>query len=137
MTSPGPNAILLTVRCDIRYTAEEKEIYDEIKELWGNDPDFCQRLIVAFTFGDRQDEKLEKELPSVCPELQSVLNDAGNRYLLFNNKASSAEKQDAVELLLSMIGKIGEVLLSLLFFLLFFPRLLLAHTLYSRCMIIK
>ena len=109
MTSPGPNAILLTVRCDIRYTVEEKETYDEIKELWGNDPDFCQRLIVAFTFGDRQDDELEEKLTSVCPDLLSVLNDAGNRYVLFNNKASPAKKQEAVKRL------IGEVLLYLLF----------------------
>ena len=64
LTSPGPTIILMTVRCDIRYTAEEKVIYDEIKKLWGN-TDFSRRLVVAFTFGDRQDDNLEEELLSL------------------------------------------------------------------------
>ena len=114
LTSPGPTTILMTVRCDIRYTAEEKVVYDEIKELWDNDTDFCQRLVVAFTFGDRQDENLGDELRDVCRELQSVLKDAGNRYVLFNNKAQLTEKRTAVNELLSMTGSTGEVWLLLL-----------------------
>lgn len=26
-----------------------------MKELWANDKDFCQRLVVAITFGDKVD----------------------------------------------------------------------------------
>ena len=41
---------------------------------------------MAFTYGDLQDNPIEEELKTVCPELQSVLKDAGRRYVVFNNK---------------------------------------------------
>nr|KAG5692883.1 hypothetical protein BaRGS_002318 [Batillaria attramentaria] len=84
LTAPGPSAVLLTVRTDIRYTPEEYDIYRQIKQLWGSD--LTKRLVVAFTFGDRQDQDLEEELKVVCPELKSVLRDASGRYVVFNNK---------------------------------------------------
>lgn len=83
LTSPGPSAILLTVRCDVRYTAEEYDIYKKIKAAWADDS-FKHVLVVAFTFGDRQDTDLDEELKTVCPELKNVLKDSGGRYALFN-----------------------------------------------------
>ncbi|XP_076457908.1 GTPase IMAP family member 4-like [Babylonia areolata] len=79
LTESNPSIVLLTVRCDIRYTPEEHAIYREIMALW---PWLKKRLMVAFTFGDRQDVPLELELQIVCPELKSVLSDAGNEYVV-------------------------------------------------------
>ena len=68
-----------------RYTAEEHAIYRQIQRLWG-DNTLQHRLVVVFTFGDCQDEPIEEELKTVCPELKSVLRDAEHRYVVFNNK---------------------------------------------------
>ncbi|XP_025083374.1 GTPase IMAP family member 4-like isoform X2 [Pomacea canaliculata] len=81
----GKFAILLAVRCDVRYTAEEYDIYRKMKRAWG-DNSFTNHLVVVFTFGDRQDRDIHEELKTVCWELRSVLADAGNRYVLFNNR---------------------------------------------------
>lgn len=84
-------AVLLAVRCDVRYTKEEYDIYKEFKTLWGEG--ICSHLIVAFTFGDRQDRPLNQELNSVNPELKSLLNDAGGQYVLFNDMSDSNAKK--------------------------------------------
>ncbi|KAK7497547.1 hypothetical protein BaRGS_00011187, partial [Batillaria attramentaria] len=73
--SSRPYAVLLAVRCDVKYTPEEWEIYRKIKDAWDGS-EMCKRLVVAFTFGDRQDKQIEKELKEVCQELKSVLKDA-------------------------------------------------------------
>ena len=83
MATSKPTLVLLAVRCDVRYTAEEYDIYRQILRLWGSDS-LRQRLVVAFTFGDRQDRDIQDELKTVCPELKSVLRDAKNRYVVFN-----------------------------------------------------
>ena len=89
LISPGPDVILLAVRCDVRYTAEEYAIYKMMKEAW-NETTFCKRLVLAFTFADRQDQDIKTELKTVCHELQSVLKDAGHRYvcLLYTSDAA-------------------------------------------------
>ncbi|XP_025083377.1 GTPase IMAP family member 4-like [Pomacea canaliculata] len=102
-----PDAVLLAVRCDVRYTAEEFAIYQQVKKIWGHD--LCRRLVVAFTFGDRQDRDLGEELGTVCHELKSVLKDASDRYVLFRGPASS-ENEGAVELLLEKIDKLKRLL---------------------------
>lgn len=90
LTSPSPTAILLAIRCDVRYTQEEYELYRQIKFFWG-DNNFCRRLVVVFTFGDRQDRPIDQELKTVCPELKGVLKDAGNRYVIFDKTRDGNE----------------------------------------------
>lgn len=80
---PFPSAVLLTVRCDVRYTPEEYALYRQIKLNWG-DKNFLKRLVVVFTFGDRQDNPIDEELKTVCPELKNVLKDANKRYVVFD-----------------------------------------------------
>ncbi|KAK7105408.1 GTPase IMAP family member 9-like isoform X1 [Littorina saxatilis] len=91
-THPYPTAVLLTIRCDVRYTAEEHAIYRQIQRLWG-DNSLQSRLVVAFTFGDCQDKPIAEELKTVCPELISVLRVAGQRYFMFNNKDKHSDEQ--------------------------------------------
>nr|KAG5703204.1 hypothetical protein BaRGS_034115 [Batillaria attramentaria] len=47
LSKPGPHVLLLTVRCDVRYTAEEHDIYREVKRLWGDEQEFCQQLVAS------------------------------------------------------------------------------------------
>ncbi|KAK7471887.1 hypothetical protein BaRGS_00035471, partial [Batillaria attramentaria] len=87
LTGNNPSAFLLAVRCDFRYTPEEYSIYGRILQLIGKQF-VCDRLIVAFTFGDQQDRSIEEELelPTASTELRTVLRDARHRYVIFNNK---------------------------------------------------
>ena len=85
LTKHAPTVILLAVRCDVRYTAEEYAIYRQILKLWGKHS-LRRSLVVAFTFGDRQDRDIREELKTVCPELKQVLKDANGRYRVFNNQ---------------------------------------------------
>lgn len=91
LTKPFPKAVLLTVRCDVRYTKEEYDIYRQIINIWG-DNSLHARLVVVFTFADRQDAPIEEELKSVCQELKSVLANARHRYVLFSNKETDSEE---------------------------------------------
>ncbi|KAK7100335.1 uncharacterized protein [Littorina saxatilis] len=84
--------VVLTVRCDARYSPAEYEVYRQIKQLWGHD--LVKRLVVAFTFGDtREDQSLdmEHELANVWPELKHVMKDANNRFVVFNNEAGNMD----------------------------------------------
>ncbi|XP_025110108.1 GTPase IMAP family member 4-like [Pomacea canaliculata] len=104
MTASFPSAILLAVRCDVRYTAEEYDIYKKIKNAWA-DKSFLDNLIIVFTFGDRQDKDLAEELKTVCPELKNVLKDSNNNYVLFNNKVSKEAMEEQVKEFISRIKK--------------------------------
>lgn len=92
--------VLVAVRCDVRYTAEEHNIYRQIKSHWG-DNSLCEKLVVLFTFGDRQDGDLEEELKTVCPELKSLLHDANNRYVMYNRDSQNNKE---------LVSKIQDVL---------------------------
>nr|KAG5700195.1 hypothetical protein BaRGS_011038 [Batillaria attramentaria] len=61
LACPGPDAVLLTVRCDIRYTPEELEIYRQIRDHWGDDS-LHKHLVVLFTVGDCLDQSIEEEV---------------------------------------------------------------------------
>ena len=63
--------------------------------------------MVAFTFGDRQDEDLGRELELVCSELKSVLKDASHRYVLFNDRDSQQGKGQQVKNLLELVQRLG------------------------------
>nr|KAG5703205.1 hypothetical protein BaRGS_034116 [Batillaria attramentaria] len=104
LASPFHRAILLAVRCDVRYTGEEYDIYRQIKFYWG-DKEFCKRLVVVFTFADRQDRPLGEELKTVCPELRSVLKDAGHRYVVFNKN----DEHNKEKLWTSLLGYVTEM----------------------------
>lgn len=95
-TTPHPSLILLAIRCDVRYTREEYDIYANARQLLGQDS-VKEKLVVAFTFGDRQDGDIGEQLKTVCRELQNVLRDAGGRYVVYNEKAIEAEKKTFVK----------------------------------------
>ena len=107
MLSSEPDVILLAVRCDVRYTAEEFELYKTLKKEL-KIPKFKTRLVLAFTFGDRQDKDIETELQTVCGELQSVLKDASKRYVVFNNRASWADRNIMTEKFFTVLSDMSK-----------------------------
>ncbi|XP_025111455.1 GTPase IMAP family member 8-like [Pomacea canaliculata] len=80
-----PDIILLAIRCDVCYSAEEHQMYQQIKKVLG-EKYFTSILIVAFTFGDRLGKNIDEELKTVCSELKDVLKEAGHRYIVFSNE---------------------------------------------------
>ncbi|XP_076457892.1 GTPase IMAP family member 8-like isoform X2 [Babylonia areolata] len=106
LTNSLPDVIILTVRCDVRYTKEEHDIYQAIQDRWGDRSVFQKRLMVAFTFGDRQDEDLEEELEMVCEELKSVLKDAKNRFVQVNNRARGEGKMEQLDNICRQLNRV-------------------------------
>ena len=94
MTAPGPSAILFLVRCD-KIDNEDYAFYTAVKKLWGDDS-FCRRLIVVLTFSDKLgstsvEEKLDK---TKNKHLNTIVAEAGNRYIPVDNVAKHKEKPD-------------------------------------------
>ncbi|XP_076457511.1 GTPase IMAP family member 9-like [Babylonia areolata] len=81
----SPSLVLVAVRCDVRYTNEEFEVYREIERFWGAQS-LNKHLAVAFTFGDRQDYDIGDDVRNPPPELGALLKKAKKHYLLFNQK---------------------------------------------------
>ncbi|KAK7487678.1 hypothetical protein BaRGS_00021097 [Batillaria attramentaria] len=102
LACPGPDAVLLTVRCDIRYTPEELEIYRQIRDHWGDDS-LHKHLVVLFTVGDCLDQSIEEEVKSACDELKEILKDAHHRRVVFNAKTTKEEKWKQSQQLLSIV----------------------------------
>lgn len=99
--------VVVVIRCDVRYTAEEYAIYKQIKEHWGSD--FCKHLVVAFTFGDRLQQDLDdfgQQLENGCPEVVNVLRDANQQYVVFDcsaGKYDEPQHKDSVDKLMKLI----------------------------------
>ncbi|XP_025111180.1 GTPase IMAP family member 8-like [Pomacea canaliculata] len=100
--SCDPDVILLAIRCDLRYTAEEYQIYEQIKKVLGEEY-VKQRLTVAFTFGDRQDMDIEEELKTICKELKAVLADAEGRYIVFSSQDKDEDKKRQLIHLMNLV----------------------------------
>lgn len=82
---PGPDVILLVIRADGPYTDEDYKVYDTVKRMWGTGPfqdHFTSRLVIVFTFAEKNQKDLHKTLKKhASPDLSVVMKDAGNRYI--------------------------------------------------------
>ncbi|KAL8616115.1 hypothetical protein ACOMHN_066602 [Nucella lapillus] len=85
LASEAPSMVLVAVRCDVRFTAEEYDVYSEILRFWRADS-LDRTLVVAFTFGDLQDYDIAEDVKSPPPELGQILKRAKKRHLVFTNK---------------------------------------------------
>ena len=109
----NPDAVLLVVCCDRRYTKEEYEIYMQLKSLLQKKLPQGTRLqdslVVVFTMGGSLNGMdLGVVLSEVCDELQSVLGEAGQRYVVFDNMADDEGKKASVDTLLEIVQSKGE-----------------------------
>ena len=111
MTSPGPTAILLTVRCDVSFNQSDCDAFSELKELWGDHNAFCRRLLVVFTFSDKN-PTFNKEAPvEDMPKLKEILSqdeDVRTTHILVNNTATSKANQRVVKELLFIVNAVGK-----------------------------
>lgn len=112
IVSPGPHAVLLVVRLDVRFTEEEAHSVQEVRNLFGNA--IMRHVIVVFTFGDQLEQGVDeatalRECLRNCYEgLEKLLKDVDNRHVVFNNKGSAAVKYNQVrQLLLTIRGMLS------------------------------
>lgn len=104
LMAPGPHVLLLVVKGADRFTKEEMDAYEQLKDMFG--PSFTNYIIVVFTGIDQLQSEgttLEKQFANALDRLKTVLREAGNRYFGINNKASQTERQDQGRLLIQMI----------------------------------
>ena len=107
MAFPGPSAIILAVHGEIKFTQQERDVYEEVKKLWGDDNDFCCRLIIVFTFADRLEKSIVGALGGVSPELKGILAQAGNMCVEVSNTGSPEKKRQAVKKILDSVKTLG------------------------------
>ncbi|WOG81590.1 hypothetical protein DCAR_0100741 [Daucus carota subsp. sativus] len=96
MAKDGVHAVLVVLSVKTRFSEEEEAVVNSLKALFGNK--LTDYMIIVFTGGDdlEDDEKtLEDYLGDECPKpLQKLLDQCGNRRVLFDNKTRNQEKKD-------------------------------------------
>ncbi|XP_036416439.1 GTPase IMAP family member 8-like [Colossoma macropomum] len=92
LLAPGPHAFLIVLSLG-RFTKEELETLDLIKMTFG--PKAAMFTIVLFTGGDNLGNKSIEQFieESNIEQINKLLRDCGNRYIVFNNK----EKEDRTQ----------------------------------------
>ncbi|XP_040905046.1 GTPase IMAP family member 4-like [Toxotes jaculatrix] len=83
--APGPHIFLVVIKVG-RFTQEEKQTVQKIKELFGKDAD--RYSMVLFTGADFLDTTIEDFLDE-SPDLQELVHRCNGQYHVFNNKLSS------------------------------------------------
>ncbi|XP_052010837.1 GTPase IMAP family member 8-like [Xyrauchen texanus] len=100
LSAPGPHVFIIVLRVG-RITQVELDTLDLIKKIFG--PKAAQFSIVLFTRGDDLDDQSIGDYvrTSKSAELEKLIRDCGNRFLVFNNKEEQDQTQ--VNQLLNMI----------------------------------
>ncbi|XP_044621717.1 GTPase IMAP family member 7-like [Equus asinus] len=104
---PGPHAIVMVLRLG-RYTQEEQNTIALIKALFGKAS--MKHMIILFTGkDDLEGQRLSDFIAEADVKLRSVVQECGDRFCAFNNRADEAEKeaqvQELVELIENMVQK--------------------------------
>ncbi|XP_042559920.1 GTPase IMAP family member 9-like [Clupea harengus] len=93
-SSPGPHAFLLVIQVG-RFTKEEQNAVRALQELFGEKS--ADYMIVLLTHGDELGRQTISDYVAHChPKLQSVIQNCGGRYHVFNN--NSTDRTQVVEL---------------------------------------
>ncbi|KAL7977874.1 hypothetical protein Chor_010826 [Crotalus horridus] len=102
--TPGPHAILCVMHPG-RWTQEEKETLQLVKELFGHKGQ--NYMILLFTHKeDLEDTTLEEFISKGNVLLQELVAQCGHRCLAFNNKAEGEERESQVAELMRMIDQL-------------------------------
>jgi hypothetical protein len=124
LTVPGPHAMLFVINIDSRFTEEEEKAYKQLRGLFARH--LADHIIVVFTRsekyyrGGKSDEEAEREavkMFNACkekteearrqkrrvPDINSVLQDAQQRFVLFCNNGDQDTKDRQVLRLLEKI----------------------------------
>ncbi|XP_059567559.1 GTPase IMAP family member 7-like [Myotis daubentonii] len=104
-SSPGPHAIILVLQLG-RYTEEEQNTVELIKELFGKSA--MNHMIVLFTRKDNLGDQTLDEFLNEAGNLQSIVQECGNRCCAFNNLQSieNTEKEAQLQELVDLIEKV-------------------------------
>lgn len=107
LLSPGPHVFLLVLRIG-RFTAEEKDTLNMIKETFGKNAGMFS--IIIFTHGDElQEQTIERCLEDTDSQMKKLIRDCGGRYHVIDNTKLDHDKQitDLLENINSMVEKNG------------------------------
>ncbi|KAL1277339.1 hypothetical protein QQF64_024012 [Cirrhinus molitorella] len=89
---PGPHAVLLIIRVDIRFKETQRKALQGHLDLLGER--VWSHTIVLFTHGDSLlDTSIEQHIESEGQDLQWLLDKCGNRYHVLNNQNRSDHTQ--------------------------------------------
>ncbi|XP_070463073.1 GTPase IMAP family member 4 isoform X1 [Equus przewalskii] len=101
LTSPGPHALLLVVSLG-RYTQEEQKATEKILKMFGHKA--RRYMILLFTRKDDLEGTHFRDYLKVAPKvIQELMKEFGDRYCLFNNKATGAEQEAQRAQLLALV----------------------------------
>uniref|UniRef100_A0A3B4EGX3 AIG1-type G domain-containing protein n=1 Tax=Pygocentrus nattereri TaxID=42514 RepID=A0A3B4EGX3_PYGNA len=105
MAAPGPHVFLLVLSIGQRFTQEEQDTVNMIKDTFGEK---CKMYtIVVFSKGDfLKGNTIEQYIEKSGPTMKRFLFDFGNRYHVLNNsnKSSSTQVTDLLEKIDSMVA---------------------------------
>uniref|UniRef100_A0A9L0IB83 AIG1-type G domain-containing protein n=1 Tax=Equus asinus TaxID=9793 RepID=A0A9L0IB83_EQUAS len=103
LTSPGPHALLLLLVVSLgRYTQEEQKATEKILKMFGHKA--RRYMILLFTRKDDLEETHFRDYLKVAPKvIQELMKEFGDRYCLFNNKATGAEQEAQRAQLLALV----------------------------------
>ncbi|XP_025082554.1 GTPase IMAP family member 4-like isoform X1 [Pomacea canaliculata] len=112
VAEPGPHVILMVLRSDRRFTAEEYTAYITLKGMFGND--FCKFLFLVFVGIDQvtgNPDERQSALESLIhekslPTLQELISDSSSRYFAVDNKAQPEDRRQQAKDLLSRIQEL-------------------------------
>ncbi|XP_004408937.1 PREDICTED: GTPase IMAP family member 4 [Odobenus rosmarus divergens] len=104
LTSPGPHVLLLVVSLG-RYTPEEYRATKKVLEMFGTRA--RRYMILLFT---RKDElegmSFHKFLEDAPDGIRELVDEFGDRYCLFNNRATGAEQEAQRTQLLALVQRV-------------------------------
>ena len=92
--SPGPDVLLFVMKGHDRFRDEDIQLFETLKHIIGKDVN--KHLIVVFTGGDELDNwhtTIDDQLRGAPPCLQRLLEEAENRYVVFDNMTDDIEKK--------------------------------------------
>ena len=102
--SPGPHAVLFVTKIG-RFTDEEFSAYEQVNAIFGSA--ISKHMIIIFTGGDflkRDNTHIEDCLKRAPDQLQNMLQECGNRYVVFDNTAQ--DKKSQADLLLAKVDEL-------------------------------
>ncbi|XP_053465161.1 GTPase IMAP family member 4-like isoform X2 [Nycticebus coucang] len=104
LTSPGPHALLLVVPLG-RYTEEECEATEKILKMFG---DRARKfMILLFTRkDDLEDISFHDYLREAPKHMKELMDKFGDRYCVFNNRATGGEQEAQRKELLTLVERI-------------------------------
>ncbi|XP_022433597.1 GTPase IMAP family member 4 isoform X3 [Delphinapterus leucas] len=104
LTSPGPHALLLVTPLG-RYTLEDHRATEKVLKMFGERA--RKHMILLFTRKDDLEgadfRDYLKEAPKV---IQELMDKFGDRYCVFNNRATGAEQENQREQLLVLVQRV-------------------------------